>query len=137
LAANRYRAEERFTTDVDLLADRHPRIAEALEVAGYDVVVVRSPGEEPHLLRLTRGQEQVDILLPVVAYQEVALARSVDHVLTAEDVIVHKLLAWRPRDRDDIRSILEAGVPLDGDYVTHWADEWQVADRWQQARAGG
>ena len=44
----------------------------------------------------------------MVEYQRVALRRSVDHVLTAEDVIVHKLIAWRLRDRDDIRSILEA-----------------------------
>lgn len=97
LAANRYRAEERFTTDVDLLVERHPLIEQALGAAGYEVVVVRSPGEDPHLLRLTRGSEQVDVLLPVVEYQEVALARAVDHVLTAEDVIVHKLLAWRAR----------------------------------------
>ncbi len=28
-------------------------------------------------------------------------------------VIVHKLLAWRPRDRDDVASILAAGHDLD------------------------
>lgn len=50
----------------------------------------------------------VDILLPAVAYQEVALDRAYDHPITAEDVIVHKLIAWRPRDRNDIASILEA-----------------------------
>lgn len=38
-----------------------------------------------------------------------ALERAVDHVLTAEDVIIHKLIAWRPRDRDDIAAILDAG----------------------------
>ncbi len=137
LAANRYRAEERFTTDLDLLVERHPHIEEALEAAGYGVLVVRTPGEDPHLLRLTRGAEQIDVLLPVVEYQEVALTRAVDHVLTAEDVIVHKLLAWRPRDRDDVRSILEAGVPLDDGYIARWAHEWEVTDRWTQARTGG
>lgn len=137
LAANHYRADERFTTDVDVLAERHPRMEDALGIAGYAVESVLQPGEAPHLLRLTRGPERVDILLPVVEYQEVALARAVDHVLTAEDVIVHKLIAWRPRDRDDVRSILEAGVPLDKAYITRWAEDWEVAGRWTQARTAG
>lgn len=46
-------------------------------------------------------------------------------------MIVHKLIAWRPRDRDDIRSILEAGVVLDADYLARWISEWELADRWQ------
>jgi len=103
LAANRYCATPRFTTDV---------------------------GEPPHLIRCHRGAEAVDILLPVVEYQHVALARAQDHVLTVEDVIVHKLIAWRARDRDDIRSILEAGVALDHEYLDGWIAEWDVAERW-------
>lgn len=83
LAANRYRAEERFTTDIDVLAECHPGMEDALRGAGYDVHVLRAPGEPPHLPRLHRGEEQVDVLLPVVEYQEVALDRAVDHVLTA------------------------------------------------------
>lgn len=136
LAANRYRADERFTTDVDVLAERHPGMDQAIRGEGYEIQTVRSPGEPPHLLRLTRGAEKVDILLPIVEYQTVALARAVDHCLTAEDVIVHKLIAWRARDRDDVRSILEAGIPLDDGYITHWAQEWEVAMRWTQARTG-
>ena len=79
--------------------------------------------------------DRIDILLPAVAYQEVALDRAQDHVITAEDGIVHKLIAWRPRDRNDIASILEAGHDLDEGYIAHWAGEWDVADRWDQARA--
>lgn len=133
LAANRYRAAERFTTDVDLLVDRHPDLQRVLATAGYALDAVADPGEPPHLLRLRRDGEQVDILLPVVAYQDIALSRATDHVLTPEDVIVHKLLAWRARDRDDIRSILEAGVQLDATYLAHWVDQWQVAERWAEA----
>lgn len=58
-----------------------------------------------------------------------------DHVITVEDVIVHKLIAWRPRDRSDIASILEAGHPLDLAYIERWAAEWDVLGRWEQARA--
>lgn len=133
LAANRFRAEPRFTTDVDMLAEWHPALADALEDAGYDVTISASDGDPPHLVRCHRGPENVDILLPVVDYQRVALSRAVDHRLTVEDVLIHKLIAWRRRDQDDIRSILTTGVVLDTDYLQHWIDEWDVADRWLEA----
>jgi hypothetical protein len=131
LAANRYRATPRFTTDLDTMARHHDALVDELDKAGYEVAVFADEGEAPHLLRCHRGPEAVDILLPVIEYQAVALTRAVDHVLTVEDVIIHKLIAWRPRDRDDIRSILEAGVTLDDAYLAHWITEWQLDDRWQ------
>jgi DNA-directed RNA polymerase subunit F len=45
-------------------------------------------------------------------------------------VIIHKLIAWRPRDRDDIRSILEADVAPDREYLDRWISAWDLADRW-------
>ena len=132
LAANRYRATPRFTTDLDTMATFAPELVDRLEAAGYEVTVVADPGEPPHLIRCYRGAEAVDILVPVVEYQREALRRADDHVLTAEDVIIHKLLAGRPRDLDDIRSILEAGVDLDHRYLEHWIAEWDVAECWEQ-----
>jgi len=113
LAANRYRATPRFTTDVDTMANFDPSMAATFEAAGYDVSVIADDGEPAHLIRCYRGVQALDILLPVVEYQQLALDRAVDNVLTVEDVIIHKLIAWRLRDRDDVRSILEAGVSLD------------------------
>jgi len=84
------------------MATFDPELERRLIDAGYDVDVIADVGEPPHLIRCQRGAEAVDILLPVVEYQRVALARALDQVLTAEDVIVHKLIAWRLRDRDDI-----------------------------------
>lgn len=49
-------------------------------------------------------------------------------------MIVFKLLAWSRRDRADIASILAAGHSLDEEYIAHWAAEWLVTDRWDQAR---
>ncbi|MFN3219971.1 MAG: hypothetical protein ACE367_26065 [Acidimicrobiales bacterium] len=50
--------------------------------------------------------------------------------LAANLVAIHKLIAWRPRDRDDIRSILEAGVALDSDYLERWVAAWELDERW-------
>jgi len=130
LAANRYRATTRFTTDVDTMATFDADLEHRLRAAGYEVTVLADVGEPAHLIRCHRDAEAIDILLPVIEYQRVALARAVDHVLAVEDVIIHKLIAWRLRDRDDIRSILEAGVELDRGYLDRWIDEWEVADRW-------
>ncbi len=47
---------------------------------------------------------------------------------------MHKLIAWRPRDRDDIASILSTGRSFDRAYIEHWAVEWDVLDRWEQIR---
>jgi hypothetical protein len=134
LAANRYRATPRFTTDVDTMADHHPGLVDRLESAGYDVSVIADAGEPAHLIRCHRSAESIDILIPVVEYQRTALLRANDHVLTVEDVIIHKLIAWRARDRDDIRSILEAEVHLDHQYLTPWIEAWDLVERWSQAQ---
>lgn len=137
LAAMRYRATPRLTTDADFLADDVPGLADAFRERGYDVDVLGEAGEPPHLLVVRGHGDQIDILLPVVEYQSVALERAVDHVLTVEDVLVHKLIAWRPRDRNDIASILSTNPDLDDDYIRHWAEVWDVSERWRQARELG
>jgi hypothetical protein len=134
LAAQRYRATPRLTVDADFLAEYSPSLPAAFRDAGYDVTEVAEPDEPPHLLVVRGHGDVIDVLLAVVEYQRVALDRAVDHVLTAEDVIVHKLIAWRPRDRNDIASILETGIELDDAYIAEWAARWEVADRWSQAR---
>ena len=134
-AALRYRATPRLTTDVDILVAPVDGMVEAFERAGYEVTVIADEGEPPHLV-LVRGRgDRIDLMLPAIAYQRVALDRAIDHVITAEDVIIHKLIAWRARDRNDIVSILETGHVLDETYIRRWAQEWSVLDRWEEARA--
>jgi hypothetical protein len=72
-----------------------------------------------------------------VEYLDEALSRAESGVLTVEDVIVQKLIGWRPRDRDDIASILDAGHGLDEQYIEKWARGWEVEDRWAEARRRG
>jgi DNA-directed RNA polymerase subunit F len=43
---------------------------------------------------------------------------------SAEDVIVHKIVAGRPRDREDVRSILLKNSALDEEYVRYWLAEF-------------
>ena len=132
LAALRYRREPRLTTDVDFLLAHAEGLVDALHAAGYDQLDI--VGDPPYAIFIRTDTVKVDLLVAETDYQHEALARAVDGYLSPEDVLVHKLIAWRPRDRDDIASILDAEVPIDEGYVSRWAAEWDVTDRWDQAR---
>ena len=134
LAALEYRSTPRLTTDVDILAEATNGMEQAFVGAGYDVTGIADEGERPHLLVVRGKGDRIDVLIAEVDYQLVALDRAIDHLITAEDVIVHKLIAWRPRDRDDVVSILETGRRLDEEYIERWAAQWEVTDRWEAAR---
>ena len=130
LAALRYRREPRLTTDVDFLVKDASGLAEALRSRGFEVREHSEAGQPAHSLFVRGNGHKVDVLVAETSYQAVAISRAIDGYLAVEDVLVHKLIAWRPRDRDDIASILDAGVAYDDAYVRHWASEWDVLDRW-------
>jgi hypothetical protein len=130
-AANRYRLEVRHTLDVDFLASTLDGAADVLRAAGCDVRVVSDDGI-PYMIAARHGTTVVDLLLAETEYQRLAMRRAVKGVLTPEDVIVHKLIAGRSRDLDDITSILASGIELDVAYIVEHADAWGVQERWQQ-----
>jgi predicted nucleotidyltransferase len=147
LAANRYRTSPRLTQDVDLLLADVGAGLDALEIAaraaGWEV---RRASGEGDLLRLRHPELGIaDLLIAGTEYQQEAIRRGRKEpigngenvrVLTAEDVIVHKLIAGRTQDRADIEAILAAKVPLDESYIERWAAFWGVLDDWRALRAG-
>ena len=135
IAAIRFRAVPRMTTDIDFLIRSHVEgIEEAFRAAGFEVRALQNAADQPYLYLIRGGGDvRIDVLVADTEYQTEAFDRAVDGFLTPEDVIVHKLIAWRGRDQDDIRSILDAGHALDESYIRRWADEWDVADRWREA----
>jgi hypothetical protein len=145
LAANLYRAETRFTQDLDLLlASSGPGVAaleSALVSAGWKVQRVLPDGA---MLRARHAElGVVDLVLAETPYQHEALARSRDEVLASgsrlralavEDIVLHKLIAGRARDIADVESILDAGAPMDEAYLERWASEWDVLEAWRSLR---
>ena len=136
VAAGFYRSTQRATTDVDYLVGWDERLVPGLVDAGFDVRLLEDDGE-PHLIRARRSDGQADLIVATTEYQQLAIDRAHDHVLTVEDVFIHKLIAWRSRDQDDVRSILSTGVAFDRAYVDRWAAAWGVEDRWRAALATG
>jgi hypothetical protein len=135
-AANRYRLEVRHTIDVDLLVSTLTGAAEVLRAAGCVVREVAEDGQT-YMISARNGSTVLDLLLAETDYQRTAMRRAVNGVLTVEDVIVHKLIAGRPRDLDDIRSILSTGITIDRDFVRDNAQQWDVAERWDTLALGG
>lgn len=134
LAAIEHRHESRTTKDVDLLLDQHVDLSEAFQRHGFTVRTVRDPSEPlPHMYQMRRGVDIVDVIFADTEFQQSAITRAKDGYISPEDVIMHKLIAWRPRDRDDVLSILAADHELNRAYIEHWATEWDVTDRWQEA----
>lgn len=145
VAANRYRREVRLMGDVDLLIASHGPGLTAFEAAfaaaGWTVRRGTPDGAVLRLQHETLGA--ADLVLAETDYQREALARARTEtieegaqvpVLRAEDVVVHRLIAGRPRDLDDIAEILATRRPLDESYVERWAVYWEVLDLWRRLR---
>jgi hypothetical protein len=137
LAAVVYRAQPRATGDADLLTTWHDDLVGRLEAVGYEIKATTARGgDRPYLLRLKRGASAIDVMVVDSEYQEVALERSADdHLLTIEDVLIHKVLADRRRDQDDVASILSTSPDLDHEYLEEWMDAWGITELWEAAQA--
>ena len=82
-------------------------------------------------IRLLRRTVPVDLLLPRDAHDEQVLKRRRRKalgalklwVISAEDLILHKLKAGRPRDFEDSLSVIvRQGDRLDLEYLSHWGN---------------
>ena len=59
-------------------------------------------------------------------------------LVSAEDVVVLKLVAWRPKDQGDLDDLLLVVGPLDEAYLRTWAIRLDIEERLEEAwrRAG-
>ncbi|HEY2253637.1 MAG TPA: nucleotidyl transferase AbiEii/AbiGii toxin family protein [Planctomycetaceae bacterium] len=105
------------------------------KVGGMPVVKFR------HYLQ-DRGID-IDVFLAENEFQRGLLARRRKEavngfstwVVSAEDLILLKLLANRPRDLLDVQDVLFTQGQLDEQYLRKWADELNVSDRLERALA--
>ena len=76
---------------------------------------------------------RVDFIFSFTPYERQAMSRSKTVLLkgtdvmfaSAEDLIIHKIFAGRPRDLEDIRSILLKNPGIDKDYIKNWLVEFE------------
>ena len=76
---------------------------------------------------------RVDFIFSFTPYERQAIARATPVLLgrtkvmfaSAEDVIIHKIFAGRPRDLEDVRTILLKNPDLDRMYIRKWLSEFE------------
>lgn len=76
---------------------------------------------------------RIDLIFSFSPYEQVALTRVRFHKLGAvdvafasvEDVIVHKMVAGRPRDLEDVKGILARASVRDDAYILRWLEQFE------------
>jgi hypothetical protein len=148
--AVRLHAIPRPTYDTDLLvgigAEGVGRLASAAVAAGFSVPEEHARGFVDRLAGLSKfslgvpvGDRIVsaDLLVLGSDFQKTAFGRCVrvpvdggdEWAVSVEDLLLHKLLAFRPRDQADISDLLLVAGPLDQRHLVAWAKRLGVEDR--------
>ncbi len=84
---------------------------------------------------------EVDIFIVTTPFQRASFERRQRAALTGrsvwvftpEDIVLYKLLAWRPKDRGSVQDLLIANPQVDLDYLRAWAGRLRVAERLEEA----
>ena len=145
----------RATFDIDLVLSVDDRglagFLEAAKGAGFEVDAPYESGFRDVLKGMEKiriewwtpesRRVEVDVFLVSTPYQEAAFSRrqqvKIDGreawVLSAADLILHKLVAGRAKDLADVQNILAVqGIP-DEDYLRAWAGRLQVSQALDRA----
>jgi hypothetical protein len=127
--------EPRLTRDIDvtlgLEPDALPSLLRFVEDAGLTPLVDPEPFvKETLVLPCADGGTgiRVDFILSFSPYEQEALQRVRKERLgtasvsfaSPEDVIIHKIVAGRPRDLEDVQGILAKTPGVDRPYIRRW-----------------
>lgn len=133
--------EPRLTQDIDITLgldpDALPDVLDVCGTAGLEPLpedpadFVRETFVLPAVERETGLR--ADFIFSTTSYEREAIRRAVSvevagtsvDFATAEDLILHKLFAGRPRDLEDARGVVRRrGSGIDWSYVERWAGEF-------------
>jgi hypothetical protein len=116
-----------------------------LEQAGFTVPQEFKKGYTDVIARMRKIKVQtfagerawdIDVFLVTTEYQKAAFARRrrmvlmgrAAWVIAPEDLVLHKLVAGRPRDIGDIDDVLMVTAPLELEYLRRWGGTLGVLD---------
>jgi len=133
--------EPRLTLPVDVTLGVSPEalgtVLAACEAMGADPlpVAVEDFVRETFVLPVADPATniRIDLIFSTTPFEAAAIDRAIEVEVagesvpfaTAEDLIIHKLFAGRPRDLEDVDGIIRRkGPDLDWDYLATWAEEF-------------
>jgi len=131
--------EPRLTRDIDITLgvdiDRQADVASAATKLGLALLVTPESFTKQAMVLPCLDPAtgiRVDFIFSFTPYERQAIERAVSVAIgqaqvrfaTAEDLIVHKMLAGRPRDHEDVTGILLKRPDLDSSYIRHWLTQF-------------
>ncbi len=134
--------EPRLTKDIDVTLDVSPErlstVLPLLDAMGLEPLVDPEPFVQETMVLPCQHAEtgiRVDLIFSFSPYEQgamervhlVELGRTQVRFASPEDIIVHKIVAGRPRDLEDVKSILSKNPGVDQPYVRHWLREYGEA----------
>jgi hypothetical protein len=131
----------RLTEDIDVTVGAGPEAWTRVREVCDELGLTPLPNDLERFVRETfvlparHGETgiRVDFIFSTTPYERQAIARAVRETLggvavpfaTAEDLILHKLFAGRPRDLEDVAGVVRRkGSELDWVYLERWAREF-------------
>lgn len=133
--------EPRLTQDIDvtlgIAPDEMAKILDAAQEAGLNPLPDDPDGFVTETFVLPCEQPatglRVDFIFSTTPYEAQAIGRAVEveiedesvRFAAAEDLILHKLFAGRPRDVEDAAGVVRRmGGELDWEYIRRWAEDF-------------
>lgn len=134
--------EPRLTKDIDvslgIKADEASTFGKLITRAGFKILV-DSPGDFVRKTFVLPSIDQksgirIDFIFTETGYERrairrarrVRIGRSLVSFSSVEDLVIQKIVARRPRDLEDVRSILRKNPLLDARYVIRWLKKFEV-----------
>jgi len=128
--------EPRLTRDIDITLGVDTSVLNALldivRETGFQVVVadVKNFARETNVVPVSDQATgvRIDFIFSFTEYERQAIERAIAvgmentsvRFAAVEDLIIHKLVAGRPRDSEDVRGILFRKPALDRTYLAKW-----------------
>jgi hypothetical protein len=150
--------EPRLTRDIDVTlgcdAGELDRVLSVAGAAGLEpsVAGIEDFVRRTNVLPLTDGATaiRVDLIFSFTPYESEAIRRSIPVALedtsvrfaAVEDLIIHKLVAGRPRDLEDVRGVLARRPKVDEKYLITWLSSFRnvvlrdLVSEYQELRKG-
>ena len=132
--------EPRLTRDIDITLGVGVRelnkLKETISSLGLKILVERDEEfVEKNMVLPTLDEKsgiRVDFIFSFSPYgrqaieraKDIKLGRSLVRFASLEDVVIHKVIAGRARDLEDIKSILLKNQKYDSDYIEKWLKEF-------------
>lgn len=135
--------EPRLTRDIDVTLGVDVDHLEKLLAAVETIPLKPLPDDVPSFVQETRVLPaldeatgiRVDFIFSFSPYETEAIGRSKEvriqgagvRFASAEDLIIHKVFAGRPRDIDDVRTVLLKNPGIDRKYIRKWLTAFDSA----------